>query len=264
MNQFKKIGQKRATYSGNPDGAPIYPNQIDHGYGEPLAGGTDVMRRLQNQLLHEQGTDNLMRPESPRLAARVAARHMAAGEEDSYDDFVAYMDANAVPFPKGTAWWIPGHNFAINVTMMGRVNLWQYTILPLFAEKSKDRVYRSAGGTGEGLVVHPSWIQHHKFAGAYPTIPELAERMIAFAASTPTVSESVKSELKWVETKYHFAVPMEIKTRLMMDAPKTAVRRWGVNRLKLKDIFIPFDGTKPMFVNSSRVDSVVNLYADHK
>jgi hypothetical protein len=58
-----------STYSGNPGGKPIYPNAIDHGYGEPLAGGTDVMRRLQNQLLHEQGLDDLKRPESPRLAS---------------------------------------------------------------------------------------------------------------------------------------------------------------------------------------------------
>lgn len=58
-----------AAYKGNPDGKPIYPNTIDHGYGKPLSGGTDVMRRLQNQLLHEQGSDDQKRPESPRLAS---------------------------------------------------------------------------------------------------------------------------------------------------------------------------------------------------
>jgi len=59
---------KVAAYSGNPDGSSIYPADIDHGYGEPLAGGTDVMRKLQNQLLHEQGNDEWRRPESPKLA----------------------------------------------------------------------------------------------------------------------------------------------------------------------------------------------------
>jgi len=58
-----------AGYQGNPGGGDIYPNEIAHGYGEPLAGGTDVMRRLQNTLLHEQGNDEWMRPESPRLAS---------------------------------------------------------------------------------------------------------------------------------------------------------------------------------------------------
>jgi len=70
--------QKTAGYKGNPDGKDIYPAEIGHGYGEPLAGGTDVMRRLQNNLLHEQGSDHLMRPESPKVAAvsRVAAKFL--------------------------------------------------------------------------------------------------------------------------------------------------------------------------------------------
>ncbi len=42
-------------YTGNPDGKDIYENEIDHGTDQPLAGGTDVMKRLQDELLHEQG-----------------------------------------------------------------------------------------------------------------------------------------------------------------------------------------------------------------
>jgi hypothetical protein len=61
--RYKHAGD---VYRGNPNGQGIYPNEIDHGYGEPLAGGTDVMRRLQNQFLVEQGREP--RPESPRLA----------------------------------------------------------------------------------------------------------------------------------------------------------------------------------------------------
>lgn len=57
---------KDGGYSGNPDGKDIYPNQIDHGHEEPLAGGTDVVRRLQNQLLHEQGNTQWQRPGSPQ------------------------------------------------------------------------------------------------------------------------------------------------------------------------------------------------------
>jgi hypothetical protein len=46
---------RQGGYTGNPDGKDIYKNKIDHGYDQPLAGGTDVMKRLQDQLLHEQG-----------------------------------------------------------------------------------------------------------------------------------------------------------------------------------------------------------------
>jgi hypothetical protein len=35
---------------------------------EPLSGGTDVMRKLQNQLIHEQGDVVPQRPESPKVA----------------------------------------------------------------------------------------------------------------------------------------------------------------------------------------------------
>jgi hypothetical protein len=57
---------KTSGYKGNPDGRDIYPVEVKHGYGEPLAGGTDVMRKLQNLLLTEQGSDP--RPESSKIA----------------------------------------------------------------------------------------------------------------------------------------------------------------------------------------------------
>lgn len=41
--------------------------KIDHGYDQPLAGGTDVMKRLQDQLLIEQGREP--REPNPRLAS---------------------------------------------------------------------------------------------------------------------------------------------------------------------------------------------------
>lgn len=44
-----------AAYSGNPDGKPIYPVQVDHGEVNALSGGHDVMKRLQDQLRIEQG-----------------------------------------------------------------------------------------------------------------------------------------------------------------------------------------------------------------
>lgn len=44
-----------ASYSGNPDGKPIYPNEIDHGYNDPISGGSDVMVNLVEDLRREQG-----------------------------------------------------------------------------------------------------------------------------------------------------------------------------------------------------------------
>lgn len=64
---------KFAAYSGNPDGKPIYPVEIDHGYKQPLSGGFDIMKRLQNKLLEEQGNSEWKRQENPRLAARTVS-----------------------------------------------------------------------------------------------------------------------------------------------------------------------------------------------
>lgn len=44
-----------ASYEGNPDGEGIYPVDIDHGYDEPVSGGTNVIQQLQKDLLREQG-----------------------------------------------------------------------------------------------------------------------------------------------------------------------------------------------------------------
>ncbi len=41
--------------------------KIDHGYDQALAGGTDVMKRLQDELLIEQGRET--REPNPRLAS---------------------------------------------------------------------------------------------------------------------------------------------------------------------------------------------------
>jgi hypothetical protein len=64
----------QSSYDGNKNGKPIYPVEIDHGYDIPLAGGTDVMQHLQNNLLREQGTPELGR----RIARKLALRYLAS------------------------------------------------------------------------------------------------------------------------------------------------------------------------------------------
>jgi predicted double-glycine peptidase len=55
-----------AAYSGNPDGKPIYDVEINHGEYQALAGGTDIMTRLQDEYRVEQGHE--VRDPQPRLA----------------------------------------------------------------------------------------------------------------------------------------------------------------------------------------------------
>lgn len=91
-------GSRAASYGGNPDEEPIYPHAVDHGYGEPLAGGTDVMRKLQNRLLHEQGREE--RPESPRLATNSLCEEDDMNTPDYWDSFLdtAYAGNEGLDF----------------------------------------------------------------------------------------------------------------------------------------------------------------------
>lgn len=51
-----KVAQDlRSASHRTADEKPVH--QIDHGYDQPLAGGTDVMRRLVNQFKYEQGLE---------------------------------------------------------------------------------------------------------------------------------------------------------------------------------------------------------------
>lgn len=82
--KHKKPIDRDAAYSGNPDGKPIFDVKIDHGEDQPLSGGWDIMKRLQDRYLVEQGKKP--RDPNPRLAynieqiEKVARRYVADQE----------------------------------------------------------------------------------------------------------------------------------------------------------------------------------------
>ena len=50
-----RMWDRSAGYQGNPDEKDIYPRDIDHGYEDPISGGSDVMQQLVKNLRREQG-----------------------------------------------------------------------------------------------------------------------------------------------------------------------------------------------------------------
>ena len=265
----RKMKHKRpfdveATYQGNPDGKAIYPNDIDHGYGEPLAGGTDVMRRLQNNLAHEQGNDDQKRPNSPKVAGDWEDAEEGAPVRPSAECF-AYLNQNAVKFPKKHGWWLPAHNMGINSSLSG-LNLWVFTILPMFA--AKKGFLPANDNHGAGIVIHPSWTSPVNLRETFEEDLENAKFLVDLASQHPTVGETVKAELKWLETHFRIDIPSNIAAKLIQEAPKIAARRWGTERMRLKDVFVPFDGGKPIemtgfgdprMASSSLVSSAISV-----
>ena len=66
---------KLGAYSGNPDGEPIYDVQVDHGEHQPLSGGHDIMKRLQDRYRIEQG--HPPRDGNPQLTNGTATQKVA-------------------------------------------------------------------------------------------------------------------------------------------------------------------------------------------
>jgi len=66
-----------AAYSGNPGGKPIYDVEVDHGEHQPLSGGHDIMKRLQDRYRIEQG--HPPRDGNPQLTNETATQKHAGG-----------------------------------------------------------------------------------------------------------------------------------------------------------------------------------------
>ena len=159
-----------------------------------------------------------------------------ASDEDARKEGRDILDQELEAFRKGHGWWLPPHNLGVNEALMG-VNLWRFTILPLFPKK------KAYSEEHNGIVIHPIWTSLGN--DTYDLTPELAKKMIAAARKQPTIQEDVRKELKWMETYFKIRIPESIKSSLLKEALKTASRRWSIDRLRVKDRLIPLDGSKP-------------------
>lgn len=138
---------------------------------------------------------------------------------------------------KGGGWWIPNHNLLLNQTMMGTCNLWVFSMLPLFPKK------KAFNTKHNGIVIHPDWHPYDK--RVFDMSLADVKKVYVAAKSSPTVQDTVRRELAWVESEFKIQIPEAIQSKLVKSAVTTAVRRWGADRLRTKDQVIPLDGSKP-------------------
>jgi hypothetical protein len=174
------------------------------------------------------------------LSRRVLATkfHMAEGDEKS-DEKAAqtYLDTSCERMPRKAAWWVPPHNLLLNQTLMGRFNAWRFTILPFFA---KATAYKEALG---GIVIHPIWVPADD--RLFDLDEEMAKRMVGAMRKAATIQEDARQELAWMEHQFSIRIPDAIKAKVLKDTLAAAKRRWGVDRLRVKDRLIPLDGSAP-------------------
>jgi len=180
------------------------------------------------------------------LADEVEGRTAMGYDEPDPEEQIAedYIRENMTPFKKGRALWIPPHSIALNQTLMGTWNLWQFTLLPLFPGKQS---WSSGKYRPEGLITQASWRSYQGMRDSFNiTKLDLAKKIVNLIKGAETVGDSATQDMKWVESKFGVDVSPDIKAKLIREAPKMAARRWGVNALRLKKRLYPNDGSKPL------------------
>lgn len=189
-----------------------------------------------------------------KAAFAMSSQSRTAEDDSEAGQAEKTLNAELKRFPKKSAWWDEPKNYAINMTLMGTLNDWRFSILPMRAAAIGYRPANPERNMPEGIVIDPGWTTQSGDpvgggSAIDPTPANVAE-LIKFAKSQPTVQQTVAHELRWLETKFGIKVPSEIEAKLVREAPKVASRRWGINRLRVKKILLPFDGSKAIELSS--------------
>jgi len=128
MQKFEHVLEARtASYTGNPDGQPIYPNEIDHGYEKPVSGGSDVMKVLIKDLRREQG----------RQAGRIQVR-----QKTYFDGEFTHKEKNQYVVWDGSK--------KLGDVWRGMDNRWHATGVPVRFSKRQDAVDALVTGDLQG------------------------------------------------------------------------------------------------------------------
>lgn len=187
-----------------------------------------------------------------RLARQIVADDNLddAADAEPADEFDAVkdLDVRLTRFKKSKrpGWWDPPHSLGVNETLMGTLNLWEFTIMPFNAAK---RAYRPASARfPEGIVIDPNWASASD--GAYPETPRVCELVTEMVKKSKTIDQVVRDELDSIEQHFGVKVPEAIRSKLLGEALKTAERRWSTDRLRRRNILVPFDGSKPITLGS--------------
>jgi hypothetical protein len=98
------------------------------------------------------------------------------------------------------------------------------------------------------MVIHPCWQPFKN--GDFPYNMKALEAVLKEAQAADTIQNRVKKDIAFVESHFNVKVPSNVEAALLKDALKVADRRWGVNRLRTKDVLVPFDGSKSIELSS--------------
>ena len=139
----------------------------------------------------------------------------------------------------GNAYWKPPHNMAVNFAIFG-TNLWYFTLFPLYW---KSNGYRPDLGS---FTIRPIWRSFSDGSLGYNTLTDgVIKKLAATINKAKSIPDSVKEDLRVMETTWGIDIPDAIKNKLIQDSLKMAKRRWGVDHVRTPNTLVPLDGSKP-------------------
>jgi len=152
---------------------------------------------------------------------------------------------SSLEFLGKNGYWMPPHNIVVNFALMG-VNLWTFTTFKSFWKSMGYRTDLNA------LVLRLNWapvgdsvLGQKNMSGFASMNDAQVDHLLKTMKTIPSVEESVNKEFKLMEQHFGIEIPNAIQSAFAKKCLAIAKRRWGVNRMRMKDLVLPLDGSKP-------------------
>ena len=121
--------------------------------------------------------------------------------------------------------WSPGRCLMVNIPLTGGLNIWQFRILPLFADR---RAYVDGS-----LFIEPQWSTS---GNGYPSYkwPLAIDKIVAALKGASPIDKIVEDQLAWVEKQFGITIPPGTKSDIKGYCNRLAKGRIKANKLRLK------------------------------
>jgi hypothetical protein len=171
-------------------------------------------------------------------------------EESAYEQAAALLDKDFERLKsKGVrqGWWIPGKAWAVNLPLQGaQVHI--FTLLDMAIMGRAKATYRKADNYGpEGIIINPRWASAGMKTYPIEAVPKMIDLI---KREAPSIEKKINDDLDRIEKDNKIEIPSAIRSKIVKGGKALAKRRWDVNMLRQHGTLYPFDGGKPMKLDS--------------
>lgn len=115
-------------------------------------------------------------------------------------------------------YWIPDKSLMVNITLIGSLNVWEFTCLPLFPASN---TYK-----GGKLNIIPSWRSTDYHFPSYKWgNKDAVQKIIGFMKNADSIQNRVEKQLDWVESKCSITIDNQTRNEIKKYCLKLARSR---------------------------------------